>query len=114
MKKPSPKKAMAPTVSAVGAIRKKQKHLQFSAKSTATEAQYDRLIRLLRTGKRNTIELRRAGIIAPAVRIKELKDWFGYEIPTVERIDVWDDEGFLHPRIAVYELVSEPDGKRPQ
>jgi hypothetical protein len=112
MENQSPEMKKTPTVAAVGALRKTQSHLKFSAKSTAKAAQHERVLRLLRTGRKSTIELRRAGIIAPAVRIKELKDEFGYDIPTVDRIDMWDDEGFLHPRIAVYELTSEPDGQR--
>lgn len=80
------------------------------SKSTATAAQYCRVLQLLRIGKRSTIELRKHGVIAPAVRIKELKDWYGYDIPTVERVDVWDEEGFMHPRVAVYELQGEPEG----
>lgn len=114
MNSTNPEKAKGPTVAPASPLKTETSTRKFSAKSTATEAQYERVLNLLRTGKRNTIELRRAGVIAPAVRIKELKDWFGYDIPTVERIDTWDDEGFLHPRIAVYELVSEPDGERPQ
>lgn len=39
MKKPPTQKAMAPTVAAVGAIRKNQTQLQFSAKFSATEAE---------------------------------------------------------------------------
>ncbi len=95
---------------AAGAPKEITMPSQFSPKSTHTEAQYERLLKLLRTGKRNTIELRKAGVIAPAARIKELKDEFGFDIPTIERIDMWDDEGFLHPRIAVYELRVEPEG----
>ena len=44
----TPQKEMAPTVSAVGAIKKKQKPLQFSAKSTANQAQYERIVNMLR------------------------------------------------------------------
>lgn len=81
------------------------------AKSTATAAQYRRVLDLLRVRKRSTIELRRCGVIAPAARIKELKDRYGYDIPTVERVTEWDDEGFAHPLIAVYELQGEPEGQ---
>lgn len=79
-------------------------------KSTATAAQYARVLQLLRIGKRSTIELRKHGVIAPAARIKELKDRYGYDIPTVQRVDLWDEEGFVHPRVAVYELHGEPEG----
>ena len=81
-----------------------------SPKSTATAAQYCRVLQLLRIGKRSTLELRKAGVLMPAARIKELKDWYGYDIPTIERVDLWDEDGFRHPKIAVYELHGEPEG----
>ena len=109
----TPQKTMAPTVSAVGAIRNKQKQLQFSAKSTATEAQYERIRNMLRTGTRSTFDFRKAGIMAPAARIKEMNDRLGYYIPTIALRDLWDDEGYCHPRVAVYELIDEPNGERP-
>jgi hypothetical protein len=96
-----------------GSTRKRNAQADRSAtrspKSTAIEAQYDRTLRLLRIGKQSTLALRKAGVLMPAARIKELKDVYGYDIPTVERIDVWDDEGYCHPRIAVYELQGEPE-----
>ncbi|MDR3453813.1 MAG: helix-turn-helix domain-containing protein [Rhodoferax sp.] len=81
---------------------------KFSAKSTATEAQYERIVRMLRAGDKSTLDLRRAGIMAPAARIKEMNDRLGYYIPTVELRDLWDDESFCHPRVAIYSLVDEP------
>ena len=83
---------------------------QFKAKSTATHAQYQRVLCLLRSGKKSTIEFRKAGIMSPASRIKELNDRYGYNIPTIERINLWDDEGFMHAHVAVYELHEEPKG----
>lgn len=83
-------------------------HTQFSAKSTATEAQYERIVRMLRNGEKTTFDFRRAGIMAPAARIKELNDRLGYYIPTIALRDLWDDEGYCHPRVAVYELIDEP------
>jgi hypothetical protein len=74
---------------------------KFSAKSTATEAQYERIVRMLRAGERSTFDCRRAGVMAPAARIKELNDKHAYYIPTVALRDLWDDEGFCHPRVAV-------------
>lgn len=107
-----PPKEMTPTVSAVEAIKKKQKPSQFSAKSTATQAQYERIVNLLRTGTRSTFDFRKAGIMAPAARIKELNDKHGYYIPTIGLRDLWDEQGFMHPRVAVYELIDEPHGER--
>ena len=96
----TPKTATAPTA---------------NAKSTATEAQYERIRSMLRIGQRSTFDFRRAGIMAPAARIKEMNDKHGFYIPTVDLRDLWDDEGFCHPRVAIYEMVSEPpNGERPQ
>ena len=81
---------------------------QFTAKSTATQAQYGRIIDMLRTGEKSTFDFRKAGIMVPATRIKELKDEHGYSIPTVARRDLYDAEGFMHPRVAIYALHAEP------
>ena len=85
------------------------KQRKFNAKSTATEAQYERILNMLRTGPRSTIELRKGGVMMPAARIKELNDRHSYTIPRIELRDLWDEDGFLHPRVAVYELQGEPD-----
>jgi hypothetical protein len=81
---------------------------KFSLKSTATEAQYERSIVMLRTGEKSTIELRKAGVMMPAARIKELNDRYGYNIIRVALRDLWDEWGFCHPRVAIYALISEP------
>lgn len=92
-----------------------QKHTtndrKFNAKSTLTEAQYHRIIVMLRTGEKSTLDFRRAGVMAPAARIKELNDQHGAYIPTIALRDLWDSEGFRHPRVAVYELIDEPKGR---
>lgn len=85
---------------------------KFSAKSTATEAQYERIDRLLSTGQKSTFDFRKAGVMAPAARIKEMNDKLGYYIPTVALRDLWDDEGYCHPRVAVYELIDRPKNQR--
>ena len=86
----------------------------FIATSTATEAQYARLLPMLRVRNCNTIELRRAGVMMPAARIKELNERHGFNIVTIDRVDLWDEWGFLHPRVAVYSLTREPDDQRTQ
>lgn len=91
--------------------------LKFSAKSTATEAQYTRIVKLLRTGEKSTFDFRKAGVMAPAARIKEMNDRLGYYIPTIALRDLYDPEGYCHPRVAVYELINEPNqanGERSQ
>ena len=107
MKKPTPQKAMAPTVRAVGAIRKNQKHLKFSAKPTATEAQMQRLVKLLKHRPHHTYELRSKGISHPAGRVKNLIQR-GYLIVS-DRITTTDSDGFTHVNVALYTLIGEPE-----
>ena len=115
MEKRTSQKAKGPTVTAVSPLKTGQSDRKFSPKSTATEAQYERIRNMLRTGTRSTFDFRKAGIMAPAARIKEMNDRHGYYIPTVALRNLWDDEGFMHPRVAIYELIDEPPhGERPQ
>ena len=81
---------------------------RYSLKSTATEAQYERIVRMLSTGEKNTFQFRKAGIMAPASRIKEMNDKLGYYIPTIDQRDIYDEEGYLHKRVGVYELIDRP------
>lgn len=108
----NPQKAMAPTVSAVGAIRKNQKHREFSAKSTATEAQRERIVQALRRRPQTSYDLRRLGCYQAPARVKELRDRFGYLIETA-RITLVDRDGYTHPNAALYTLIDEPNGERP-
>ena len=80
---------------------------KFSGKSTATEAQYERIDGLYdRPGKLiSTLDFRKMGVIHPSGRIKEMNEKMGYDIRTVDLRTVIDDEGFAHPRIAFYELI---------
>jgi hypothetical protein len=86
---------------------------KFSKKSTATEAQYERVDRLFdHVGKQiTTFEFRKNGVLHPSGRIKEMNELLGYHIATVDLRTVYDDEGFAHQRIAVYELIERPKGK---
>lgn len=113
MKSTPPKKAKAPTVAAVGALRTKQSTLKFSDKSTATEAQRQRVIAALRRRPHTSYDLRRLGIYQAPARIKELRDRFGYTI-TTDPVVIVDRDGYRHARVALYTLVSEPDGQQPQ
>lgn len=112
MKTPTPQKAMAPTVSAVGAIRKNQKQRQFSAKSTATEAQRERILHALRRRPQTSYDLRCLGIYQAPARVMELRDRLGYSIVT-DRVTLFDRDGYAHPRAAIYSLIGEPNGERP-
>jgi hypothetical protein len=85
----------------------------FTNKSTATEAQYERIDRMLSTGAKSTFDFRRAGIMAPAARIKEMNEKLGYNIATIALRDIYDEEGFLHKRVGVYELIERPQQAQP-
>ncbi len=81
--------------------------LKYSSRSTATVAQIERLVDLLRIRSRHTHELRKLGISHPAGRIKNLTD-DGYVISS-DRINTVDSDGFTHVRVALYSLISEPE-----
>ncbi|VTU35466.1 hypothetical protein RA8CHR_05225 [Variovorax sp. RA8] len=111
MKKPM--KTKAPAGGAAGALRKHQTQLKFSDESTETEAQRERIVQALRRRPQTSYDLRRMGCYQAPARVKELRDRFGFVIETT-RITLVDRDGFSHPRAALYTLVSEPHGERPQ
>ena len=82
---------------------------KFNAKSTATEAQIERLTSYLRARPHHTHELRKIGISHPAGRIFDLQGR-GFRIAS-SRITTVDGDGFSHVGVSLYELVSEPDGQ---
>ena len=98
-----------PISAAIGAAPIKRRKRRATNKSTATEAQYDRILEMLRTGPKNTYELRGAGISQPAARILELNRYFDAYIPRCSEINMVDEWGFSHRGIAVYELIDEPN-----
>lgn len=104
MKKSTPKKAKAPTVAAVGALRSTQLTLKFSPKSTASEAQRERILMALARGPKTSYDLRRLGCYQAPARVKELRDRHGYNITTT-RVTLVDRDGFSHPRAALYTLI---------
>lgn len=75
--------------------------------STATEDQRRRIVEMLRTGRKTTLDFRRAGVMQSQTRIFELRAQ-GYDIPTVARVTIYDDQGYPHRGVAVYELLAEP------
>ena len=78
-----------------------------SSKSTATEAQRQRIIEALRLRPHTSYDLRRLGIYQAPARIKELRD-MGYMIST-DPVIVVDRDGYRHARVALYSLVAEPE-----
>lgn len=101
--------AKAPAGGAAGALRKQQSSLKFSEKSTAGEAQRERIVRALRLRPQTSYDLRRIGCYQAPARVKELRDRFGYVI-TTDRVTLVGRDGFSHPGAALYTLVSEPEG----
>jgi Helix-turn-helix domain len=84
------------------------KQAAFLAKSAERSRQRDRILVALRARNCTTYDLRKdpVGSFQNPTRIFELRA-MGYEIKT-HRVTVVDEDGFLHPRVALYELVSEP------
>lgn len=75
--------------------------------SVATEDQHRRIVEMLRAGRKTTLDFRRAGVMQSQTRIFELRAQ-GYDIPTVARVTIYDDQGYPHPGVAMYELLAEP------
>jgi hypothetical protein len=78
-----------------------------TSRSTATEAQNDKLAELLEIAPRHTHELRRLGISHPAGRIQDLEAR-GYVIDS-SRVSTVDDFGFVHKGVARYSIISRPE-----
>ena len=87
-----------------------KKARKYSRKSTATEAQYERIDRAFDyVGKLiSTLDFRKMGVLHPAGRVREMNREMGYYIPTVDLRTVIDEHGFAHLRIAFYELIDRP------
>lgn len=77
------------------------------SKSTATEAQLQRIIEVLRIRPHTSYDLRRLGCYQAPARIKTLRDK-GYQI-TTDPVVIVDRDGYRHARVALYTLVSEPE-----
>lgn len=74
--------------------------------STATTAQRNRMVLMLQAGEKSTFDFRRAGIMQSSTRVFELRA-LGHDIRTVSRRDMFDTEGLLHKRVAVYALFEK-------
>ena len=78
-----------------------------ASKSTEREVQKRKLVVLLGMRAHHTYELRRMGISHPAGRVQDLEA-DGYVISS-DRVTVVDENGFAHPGVALYGLVSSPE-----
>jgi len=75
--------------------------------SSTGEAHRRRTLEMLQTGPKHTLDFRRAGIMQSQTRIHELRR-LGYDIPTIARVTIHDDQGYPHRRVALYALAAEP------
>jgi hypothetical protein len=57
---------------------------------------------IIRSGEKSTLELRRNGVMAPAPRTKEMRERYGIPIYRTRLQDLYDEQGFKHPRVAFY------------
>jgi len=82
-----------------------------SLSNTSANAQRKRLLEALQTlGAVNTLYARdRLNIMAPAPRIKELREQ-GHQIHT-DRISIQDRDGFTHGNVARYVLIKLAGGE---
>ncbi len=78
---------------------------KFTAKSTSTEAQHDRIIDALWNGPKTSHELRCIGIYQVSTRILELRE-MGFNIRTA-RVTLHDRDGYPHPRCALDSLEGD-------
>lgn len=74
------------------------------SKSTSTEIQLAKVMKLLRSGPKTTIQLRDHGIMMPAARIHHLRHVEGHTIVS-ENVTLFDGNGFRHSKCARYRLV---------
>lgn len=102
------KKAKAPGGQAGGIHgNTKTNRSQCSTKSTASEAQRQRVLEALRVSPQTTHDLRCLGIYQAPARVIELRRR-GFSILT-ERVTLWDRDGYAHRGAALYHLIEEPD-----
>ena len=77
----------------------------YNPNSTATEAQLQRVLALLRIGPQTSHDLLKAGVYHPPRRIRDLRER-GHIIST-ERVTLTDRDGYRHCGCAEYALVRE-------
>lgn len=89
-----------------GGLQEQSKDISsdYAGKSTAGDAQRDRIIKALLSGPKTSHDLRCLGCYQAPARVKELRDRFGYVIVT-ERVSLYDSYGYRHCNAARYRLV---------
>jgi hypothetical protein len=76
------------------------------SKSTSLDTQLAKVVVLLRSGPKTTIELRKHGVMMPAARVFTLRREQGYLIET-ELVSLYDAEGIRHRKCARYHLKQD-------
>lgn len=92
-------------VAAANPSESKHSARKFSATSTATEAQYERMLAALIVRDCTTDDFRGMGIYQVSARIFGLRKR-GYNIVTT-LFDGWSTDGFPHARMARYHLIPD-------
>lgn len=82
-----------------------------ASKTTERSVQIKKLALLLAMRPHHTYELRKLGISHPAGRVQDLEEQ-GYVIES-SRVTVVDENGFTHPGVARYSLISKPQFQAP-
>ena len=100
-----PTKANALREQGVKAANQKNQQANYNASSTATEAQLQRVLAMLRHRPQTSHDLLKAGIYHPPRRIRDLLER-GHIIAT-ERITLTDRDGYEHRGCARYSLIGE-------
>lgn len=99
IKKPPMRETSAPSSKF---SQQKQNVRKFSAASTATEAQRERILEALERRPHTTHDLLTLGVFRPGARIRELRE-MGHDIVT-ERVTLVDEWGYTHDRCAQYSM----------
>ena len=100
------KKAPAPT-KVQGAFKDRISGADVTPRFLTKEDQQAKILNLLTLRPHTSYELRRAGCYQCPTRVLELRRQ-GYRIDTA-RVTVVDQDGFEHPRVALYSLAAGPN-----
>ena len=104
-----PPKEKGPTGRTVEPLGKAISGRQSNGLSTSGEVQRATILRLLAIRPHNSYELRRAGCYQCPTRVHELRR-AGHPIDTA-RVTVIDQDGYEHPRVALYSLPGAQEGQ---
>jgi len=98
---------MTSSLEKIGTKSSFEQSANLNPKSTSTKAQYSRILEMLRSGSKSTFDFRKAGVMNPSMRINELNKKGEVRIDRVALENLYDSDGFMHPRIALYALIKD-------